>query len=129
MTLVALVTQATGRYCLESLNPAFAHVWVCPFELHFELLGLMGSGHGHRRWLRYNSHVLSHPILRRAQNRDFRAQAATQNSGYQTCYISLFLANCKVLLAYLNRRLLIKACLAHHFILDINWGDQIKQTI
>lgn len=28
MTLVAVVTQATGNYCLESLNPAFAHVWV-----------------------------------------------------------------------------------------------------
>lgn len=28
MTMVALVTQAIGRYCLESLSPAFAHVWV-----------------------------------------------------------------------------------------------------
>lgn len=28
MTLVAVITQAAGRYCLESLNPAFAHVWV-----------------------------------------------------------------------------------------------------
>lgn len=28
MTVVAFVTQATGKYCLESLNPAFAHVWV-----------------------------------------------------------------------------------------------------
>ena len=28
MTLVALVTQAAGIYCLESLNPAFAHIWV-----------------------------------------------------------------------------------------------------
>lgn len=28
MTVVAVVTQATGNYCLESLNPAFAHVWV-----------------------------------------------------------------------------------------------------
>ena len=28
MTLVALVTQAVNRYCLESLSPAFAHVWV-----------------------------------------------------------------------------------------------------
>lgn len=28
MTVVSFVTQATGNYCLESLNPAFAHVWV-----------------------------------------------------------------------------------------------------
>ena len=29
MTMVALVTQALGRYCQESLSPAFAHIWVC----------------------------------------------------------------------------------------------------
>lgn len=28
MTLVAVITQAIGRYCLESVSPAFAHVWV-----------------------------------------------------------------------------------------------------
>ena len=28
MTLVAVVTEAAGLYCLESLHPAFAHVWV-----------------------------------------------------------------------------------------------------
>lgn len=28
MTFLALLTQATGRYCGSSLNPAFAHVWV-----------------------------------------------------------------------------------------------------
>lgn len=28
MTIVAVITEATGRYCLESLNPVFAHVWV-----------------------------------------------------------------------------------------------------
>ena len=28
MTLVAVITQAVGDYCLESLNPAFAHIWV-----------------------------------------------------------------------------------------------------
>ena len=28
MTLVAVITQAVGRYCLESVSPAFAHVWV-----------------------------------------------------------------------------------------------------
>ena len=28
MTLVALITQAVGRYCQESISPAFAHVWV-----------------------------------------------------------------------------------------------------
>lgn len=28
MTCVAVITQAAGRYCLESLNPAFAHIWV-----------------------------------------------------------------------------------------------------
>lgn len=40
MTVVAVVTQATGNYCLESLNPAFAHVWVSalfsqPLEMIF----------------------------------------------------------------------------------------------
>lgn len=29
MTIVAVITEATGLYCLESLNPAFAHIWVC----------------------------------------------------------------------------------------------------
>lgn len=33
MTVVAVITQAFGRYCLESLNPAFAHVWVCLLSL------------------------------------------------------------------------------------------------
>ena len=28
MTVVAVISQAAGRYCLESLNPAFAHIWV-----------------------------------------------------------------------------------------------------
>lgn len=28
MTIVAVVTQAFGVYCEESLNPAFAHIWV-----------------------------------------------------------------------------------------------------
>lgn len=28
MTIVAVITQHFDRYCLESLNPAFAHVWV-----------------------------------------------------------------------------------------------------
>ncbi|KAI9875566.1 MAG: hypothetical protein M1830_008335 [Pleopsidium flavum] len=32
MTLVALITQLAGRYCLESLNPAFAHIWVMVIE-------------------------------------------------------------------------------------------------
>ncbi|KAL8940707.1 MAG: hypothetical protein Q9211_002146 [Gyalolechia sp. 1 TL-2023] len=27
MTIVAVISEATGRYCLQSLNPAFAHVW------------------------------------------------------------------------------------------------------
>ncbi|KIX09530.1 uncharacterized protein Z518_00610 [Rhinocladiella mackenziei CBS 650.93] len=31
-TLVAVITQAFDRYCLESLNPAFSHVWVMVFE-------------------------------------------------------------------------------------------------
>lgn len=29
MTFVAVATQAVGKYCHESLNPAFADVWVC----------------------------------------------------------------------------------------------------
>lgn len=28
MTVIAVITQSVGYYCLESLNPAFAHVWV-----------------------------------------------------------------------------------------------------
>jgi hypothetical protein len=28
MTIVAVTTQANGKYCLSSLSPAFAHVWV-----------------------------------------------------------------------------------------------------
>lgn len=31
-TLVAVATQAADLYCLESLNPAFAHIWVMVFE-------------------------------------------------------------------------------------------------
>lgn len=33
MTLIAVITQSVGYYCLESLNPAFAHVWVRPLPL------------------------------------------------------------------------------------------------
>ena len=29
MTIVAVVSEAGGRYCEESLSPAFSHVWVC----------------------------------------------------------------------------------------------------
>ena len=32
MTIVAVVTQIFNRYCLESLNPAFSHVWVMVIE-------------------------------------------------------------------------------------------------
>lgn len=32
MTIVAVISEATGRYCLKSLNPAFAHVWVMVIE-------------------------------------------------------------------------------------------------
>ncbi|EXJ91030.1 hypothetical protein A1O1_04137 [Capronia coronata CBS 617.96] len=31
-TIVAVITQAMDRYCLESLNPAFSHIWVMVFE-------------------------------------------------------------------------------------------------
>ncbi|KIW16596.1 hypothetical protein PV08_03784 [Exophiala spinifera] len=31
-TLVAVATQAADIYCLESLNPAFAHIWTMVFE-------------------------------------------------------------------------------------------------
>jgi len=30
MTVISVITQATGTYCEESLSPAFAHIWVCP---------------------------------------------------------------------------------------------------
>jgi hypothetical protein len=32
MTITALITQFFDRYCIESLNPAFAHVWVMVIE-------------------------------------------------------------------------------------------------
>ncbi|KAJ5182686.1 hypothetical protein N7492_000302 [Penicillium capsulatum] len=32
MTIVAVTTQSAGRYCEESLSPAFAHVWVIVIE-------------------------------------------------------------------------------------------------
>ncbi len=32
MTVLAVITQVAGRYCLESLNPEFAHVWVGVIE-------------------------------------------------------------------------------------------------
>ena len=32
MTIVAVISQAFGRYCLESLHPAFAHIWVMVIE-------------------------------------------------------------------------------------------------
>lgn len=32
MTIVAVLTQYWGRYCLESLNPAFSHIWVMVIE-------------------------------------------------------------------------------------------------
>ena len=32
MTITAVITQLFGRYCLESLNPAFAHIWVMVIE-------------------------------------------------------------------------------------------------
>jgi len=32
MTITAVVSQHWSRYCLESLNPAFAHVWVMVIE-------------------------------------------------------------------------------------------------
>ena len=32
MTCVAVVTQSFDMYCLESLNPAFAHVWIMVIE-------------------------------------------------------------------------------------------------
>ncbi|TKA57579.1 hypothetical protein B0A49_10122, partial [Cryomyces minteri] len=31
-TIVSVTTQAAGRYCESSLNPAFAHIWVMVFE-------------------------------------------------------------------------------------------------
>ncbi|KAJ5287235.1 hypothetical protein N7478_002921 [Penicillium angulare] len=32
MTITAVATQATGRYCEESLSPAFAHIWIMVIE-------------------------------------------------------------------------------------------------
>lgn len=33
MTIVSVVSQAFHRYCLESLSPAFAHIWVSVISL------------------------------------------------------------------------------------------------
>lgn len=46
MTMVALVTQALGRYCQESLSPAFGHVWVCSVPSLTPPLELNVIGHG-----------------------------------------------------------------------------------
>ncbi|KAJ5573609.1 uncharacterized protein N7459_008036 [Penicillium hispanicum] len=35
MTIIAIITQATGTYCEESLSPAFAHVWTVVIESIF----------------------------------------------------------------------------------------------
>ena len=51
MTLVAVITQAVGRYCLESISPAFAHVWVSftpqkcwkPACLSFQVMVIEGA--------------------------------------------------------------------------------------
>lgn len=32
MTVLSVLTESFGRYCLESLNPAFAHVWIMVIE-------------------------------------------------------------------------------------------------
>lgn len=32
MTIIAVITQYFDRYCLESLNPAFSHIWVMVIE-------------------------------------------------------------------------------------------------
>lgn len=32
MTIVTCLTQYFGRYCEESLNPAFSHIWVLCIE-------------------------------------------------------------------------------------------------
>ncbi|KAL9605178.1 MAG: hypothetical protein Q9179_001610 [Wetmoreana sp. 5 TL-2023] len=37
MTIVAVITEAAGRYCVASINPAFAHVWVRFFTNHMIL--------------------------------------------------------------------------------------------
>ena len=73
MTLVAVITQAVGRYCLESISPAFAHVWVSSNSSILKAHMLIVLGHGHRGGLRINSDVLSHSILHPAQRRPRRA--------------------------------------------------------
>lgn len=69
MTIVAVATQAAGRYCEESMSPAFAHVWVCLFLLYFgeydsSLTAFSGCLDNHHRVnQRLNSHVLFDPVL------------------------------------------------------------------
>ena len=38
MTIVSVISQSFDKYCLESLNPAFAHVWVCLIPSSLSLL-------------------------------------------------------------------------------------------
>ena len=95
MTLVAVFSQAIGRYCIESLNPAFAHIWVRPaYRPAYAILLMLIAciGNGNRRRLRHNCHVLPHPILHPAKGRPERAPTVTQGGGDQARHFSVVLA-------------------------------------
>ena len=42
LALIGIVTQATRRYCLESLSPSFAHLWVQILSLLSVLIAMFG---------------------------------------------------------------------------------------
>lgn len=48
MTIVAVVTQAFGVYCEESLSPAFSHIWV---RSGFLLSGYIFDHRANSAWL------------------------------------------------------------------------------
>ena len=96
MTIVSVLAQATGRYCEESMSPAFARIWVCLFlqcafcsNLHRLTQSLDGCL---RVYLRHNRNVLLDPILLSNQGRYQRQASLHENPLYQTGYFFVILA-------------------------------------
>lgn len=79
MTIVSVLAQATGRYCEESMSPAFARIWVClllQFASFPGWLGLTQCIDGRLRvHLRHNRNVLLDSILLPNQGR-YQRQAS-----------------------------------------------------
>ena len=62
MTFVSVVSQAAHRYCLESLSPAFAHVWVCT-TLHLSMASLTLLDRSIHRYRGLDCNVLFDTVL------------------------------------------------------------------